>query len=148
MDAQTPTLTMQDETAWLGRLLLGDEADGPLGSMLTGLCTLLTPRLRGPGDVADVDLAELAAAGLDNPLGLQLLLSLLPEGLAQPAARDAQGHCHLGDDAVERLACGGQGGRAFYRFDLAGMRALPFSNGTETSRRSSHPSAGRAPGRP
>lgn len=134
MDAQTRPLTMQDETAWLSRLLLGSEADGPLGPMLAGLCTLLTPRLSGPGDVADIDLTELAAAGLDNPLGLQLLLSLLPEGLAQLAARDARGCCHVGDDAFERLACSEQGGRAFYRFDLAGMRALPFSNGAETRR--------------
>jgi hypothetical protein len=148
MDAHPRTLTMQDETAWLGRLLLGSDADGPLGPMLAGLCTLLTPRLSGPDDVADIALTELAAAGLDNPLGLQLLLSLLPEGLAQLAARDARGCCHVGDDAIERLAGHGEGLCPCYRFDLAGMRALPFSNGAETRRRSSHPSAGRAPGRP
>ena len=135
----TAPLTMQDEIAWLGQLLLGRDAcalfgNGPLGPMLTGLCTLLTPRLSGPGDVADVDLAELDAAGLDNPLGLQLLLSLLPEGLAQPAARDAQGRCHVGDDALDRLASHGEGLCPCYRFDLAGMRALPFNNGAEARR--------------
>jgi hypothetical protein len=128
-------VTMQDEIAWLGRLLLGGEdCDGPLGDMLTALCAPLTPKLSGPGDVATIDLAELDTAGIDNPLGLQLLLAMLPEGLAQPAARDTQGNCHQGDAALDRLAGHGEGLYPCYRFDLAGMRALPFNNGAETRR--------------
>lgn len=98
------------------------EATAPpwLGQLLD----LLAAQPAAPGPTTDLSLDALAAAGLGDPWGLALLLAPLPEGLAQPAALDRLGGVHVGIDAVERLAARGEGGRAFYRFDVEGLRAV------------------------